>query len=474
MRGKWAATLTALLIVLFVIFFPQILSTTVGKYLIEKKIEAKTGTDAKIGYLHLTWFGPQKISNLSMKRPDFEGLVANLQADLPLWKLDDLLKPEKLVLLKGDLSLQGGSFHFKSQYAPDAALENLGASFRLHEGTADFTISGYSLQDNQKGTISIQGQITNFFAATPSFSIRGELSNFPTLALARYLAFREAFSEKDLLEIVGSSFSLRGSLSIQQDETGSCDLSLHTQNGNAEIHGILNRGIFTLAQPLQATIRLTEALSRQILSGLNPMFLTGIEAKNPIRLRIEPMNSRLFLKLPFKWSSLQIGRGMLDPGKIRCKNGSALGTMISLLKNDFFSRTKEMEVWFTPLFFSLDNGLVQTGRMDALAAGKIRFCTWGNIDLNRDKVDMILGLTAETLRFSFGLKRVPSDYVLKIPITGTIRHPKVAAAAAAAKIAALIAAQHAPGGGLKGGLLNIFMQPESDVPQPNRPFPWEH
>ncbi len=470
---KWLATLIALCVILFVVFFPQILSTTLGKRFLIHWIENKTKTDADIQYLHLSWFGPQKISKLTLKNEEFQGSVESLQANVPLWKLDDLLTPEKLVNLTGDFSLQGGDFHFQAKDTPPSSLEKLHASFRLHEGSADFTLAARTMQDKKNGSLSITGQVSHFFEAAPDFSIRGQIVDFPTLALARYLAFRNYFSEADLLEIVGDTFTLEGSVTYQ-NQSGTCDLTFHSPNGDAQIDGNLNHKVLTLRQAFRATLQLTPALSKQLLSGMNPMFLTGVEAKNPIQLRIEPTNFRLFLARPFHWNSVQIGRGTLDVGKILCKNGSALASMVSLLKNNFFSRTKEMEVWFTPLFFKLQNGVMQTNRMDALAAQAIRFCTWGNIDLVNDKLDMVLGFTAETLRDTLRIKRVPTDYVLKIPMTGTIQKPKLAVAAGAASIAALLAAKHLPGGGYAGGLVNTFMQPEHDVPPPNKPFPWEH
>jgi hypothetical protein len=472
-RRKWLATLIALLVVVFIIFFPQILSTTLGKRFLTHLIEKKTHTDAEIEYLHLSWFGPQKITKLTLKSEDFQGSIESIQANVPLWKLDDLLTPEKLVNLTGDFSLQGGHFHFQSKNAPESSLENLNASFRLHEGAADFTVTAKTMQDNKNGSLSIQGQVSKFFEPSPDFSIRGQIVSFPTLALARYLAFREHIEEKDLIEIVGNTFTLEGSVVIH-NRRGTCDLTFHAPNGDAQIEGNLNQKVLTLRQALRATLRLTPALAKQLLAGMNPIFLIGIEEKNPIQLRIEPSQFRLFLGRPFRWNSVQIGRGTLDVGKIRCKNGSALASMVSLLKNDFFTHTKEMEIWFTPLSFKLTNGIMQTNRMDALASDTIRFCTWGNIDLVKDNLNMVLGFTAETLRSTFHIKRVPSEYVLQIPMTGTIQKPKLAVAAGEAKIAALLAAQHAPGGGFSGGLVNIFTQPEHNVPPPNKPFPWEH
>jgi len=458
----------ALFFILTVIFLPKILSTTMGKSFVTRSLSTKTGAKAEIDKLHLSWFGPQKISKLTLKSSNLQGSIESLQANIPLWKLHGLLEPEKIVRLRGNFNLQNGSFRFQSETVSEASLQEVNASFKLQEGSADFTVTGSSQQGQQNGSFSIQGQLSNFFAPVPNFSVQAEISAFPTLALARYLAIDYKLDERALLEIVGTSFHLQGSASLQ-NQSGTCDLSLHAPNGDAEIRGKLDNQVLTLEGPLLATIRLTPALSQRLLKGINPLFLTGIEAKNPIQLRIEPSKFRLFLGLPFQWNNLKIGRATLDVGKIRCSNGSTLGTLISLLKNGSLSRTREMEVWFTPLFFKLENGVVQTGRMDALAASSIRFCTWGDMDLSKNRIKMILGLTADTLKNAFGLKKLSNDYVLKIPITGTIEQPKLDTGSAAAKIAAMLATEHAPG----GGILNIFLQPEKDVPPPNKPFPWE-
>lgn len=457
MSKKAIAIATVAIVAGVIIFLPQILSTTVGKRFFIHTIEAKIGGTAEIDSLQLSWLGPQKASGIVLQAPEMQGQIESVQADIPIWKFGDLLKVENLLKLKGNLSLQGGSFQFDS-----ASITDISASFRIHEGAADFVATGKSSVGGEGGSFSLEGHL----GAKMDFSVRGEVVKFPAIALGRYLGM----GGKVLSEIVGGSFSLKGFITMQRQK-GSCDLSLHAPNGDAEIRGNLNDNVFILTDPLRATIRLTPLLAERVLSGVNPLFVTGIAAESPILLRIETRQFRFFLGRPFQWSNLQIGGGMLDMGKIRCTNGSTLGALIGMLKNSPLSGTKEMTVWFTPLFFKLENGLLQTGRMDALAAKSVRFCTWGNVDLVKNRLDMTLGLTSETLQRAFGLKQVSDSYVLKIPITGSIQDPKLAVSAGAAKIAALLAAQHAPKGA--GGLLNLFLQPDSDIPKPNKPFPWD-
>ncbi len=453
-KAIWIAV-AAVLVLGCVVFFPKILSTTMGKRFFIHAVEAKTGGKADVERLHLTWFGPQEASGVELEGSGYQAKVESVKTEIPLWKLGRL-KPEKLVGFRGNLSLQGGSFHFQ----PDVAVEDVNIAFRLHEGAEDFTATGQTVRGQERGAFSLQGHLGLGW----NISVTGDVNAFPTLALARFLAV------EGLEEILGTSFSLKGFATMQGGK-GSCDLSFHSPNADAQIRGNLNENLFTLSDPLRGTVKLTPFLAEKILDGVNPLFVTGVSAEKPIQFRIETTKFRLFLDKPFRWTNLQIGSGMIDVGKIRCSNGSTLGSFIGMLKGSPLVKTKEMDVWFTPLFFKLENGVLQTGRMDALAAKSVRFCTWGNVDLAKDKLDMILGLTAETLKRVFGLKLVTEEYVLKIPITGTIQSPKLAVASGAAKIAALVAAEHVPKGA--GGLLNLFLQPESDVPKANRPFPWE-
>jgi hypothetical protein len=147
------------------------------------------------------------------------------------------------------------------------------------------------------------------------------------------------------------------------------------------------------------------------------------------------------------------------------------------LKGNPLSKTKQMSVWFTPLSFSIENGVLHSGRMDALIANSVHLCTWGSIDLQTQKLHMYLGIPADTLKSAFGLKNLSANYVLKIPIRGSVKDPDLKTNSATAKIAAMVAAQQIPKkGAVLGGLVNAFAQSkeEKDIPPAKHPFPWEH
>lgn len=464
MRWRWLILLLCLLVLLTIGFLPQILSTSFGKQLLIQRMEARTHTSVAIGSLQLSWFGPQRLSELSLASPTSKGRVKELQIGVPLWSLSSLFAFKDFDELTSDLKCEGGFFSFQPD-DPSGQLIEIGeieAFLRLHQGAADLTASGHSVEG--VGSFSLQGQIKHFSDPSSQFSLHVELASFPTLPLARLLSTRHSLNEQLFLQSIGSIVNLNGSASMQ-NKKGLIDLSLHTPTIDGVLHGSLTPEALTLRQPITATFQLTPALSQSLLRAMNPLFLTGIRANHPIQLRIEPSSFRLLFG-PFSLQNIQIGRGTLDAGQIECTNGSALAALIAILKKDSL-KAHEMTVWFTPLSFRLQNGLLETERMDALIADSLHVCTWGPIDLNKDRLKMTFGIPADTLKQVLHLKQVPADYVLKIPVTGSTRNPTLSAGAALAKIAAFLAAEKVPG----GAILNLFEN--QDVPPPQLPFPWE-
>ena len=137
-----------------------------------------------------------------------------------------------------------------------------------------------------------------------------------------------------------------------------------------------------------------------------------------------------------------------------------------------------MEAWFTPVSFQLQNGRLETGRLDALLSRSVHICSWGSVNLLTEKLHMYLGLPADTLQGSFGITGLPSDYVLKIPLRGTLSHPELSTSSAAAQIASMAATQNIPLPKVGKMFEKITktvstVKNDKDVPPAKRPFPWE-
>jgi hypothetical protein len=467
---KTLLIITFTLLLLF-IFSPQIASTPVGKRIFFQAVQARTHTTATANDISLSWLGPQKFSGLAFESEQFRGSLEDLRIGVRLWSLIPLFELKNFNQINGDIKVVNATFQFDSKQFSTVQLDSIQGVVRLHDGGADFTTDGKTSQNGKSGTFDLQGQIHNFNRDVPEFSVHGEWISFPTLPIARILSARNQIDENSFIQLLGDFFDLQGSASYRDDE-GLFELSLHAPNIDSSVHGSIVNHDLTLRKPLTAIIRLTPELSQWILRDVNPLFVTGIEAKAPIHLRIEPSRFRCPIS-SFKLEHLLIGQGTLDLGQLRCSNGGSLATLLSLLKNKSLSAEREMDIWFTPLFFSLHDGVLETSRVDFLIDQTIHICTWGNIDYLHDQLDMFVGLPAETLQQSFGIGKLPEEYVMKIALTGKMKKPKLATHAAAAKIAALLTAQKSSHDWLSSGILSLFGEIDSSVPPPHRPFPWE-
>ncbi len=234
------------------------------------------------------------------------------------------------------------------------------------------------------------------------------------------------------------------------------------------MRGVWSHGTVTLQEPLTAHIQLTAKLCKEWLKDANPLFFSAIDAKSPITLQLQEGS----FSLPFSLKNLQ-AKGTLDMGQVECRSGKYLTAVIHLLKG---TPTSTFHAWFSPLSFHLQDGVVHTGRVDALLADSIHVCSWGHIDIANDQIHMFLGIPAATLKKSFGIRHLPKNLVLPIPIRGSTRHPEMIKNPTLAKIAALVSGDQISKHGFLGQLPELFleMQSKESIPEPMRPYPWEH
>jgi hypothetical protein len=110
-------------------------------------------------------------------------------------------------------------------------------------------------------------------------------------------------------------------------------------------------------------------------------------------------------------------------------------------------------------------------------ASSLDIATWGNVDLPRQRVDMILGLTAQSLEAALGINWLQPQYVLKVPMKGPFKQVKIGTDKALAKLGLILARkQIKPKAGGWGDVIDAIggiADDQSDVPPPKRPFPWE-
>src|SRR5581483_2872856 len=143
----------------------------------------------------------------------------------------------------------------------------------------------------------------------------------------------------------------------------------------------------------------------------------------------------------------------------------------------------ELALWFAPIDLSIKQGIADIERTEILLADTFDICVWGNVDLVKDYVDMVLGLTSQTLSKAFGIQNLPENYVLTLPMKGPSNNVQINTGKATTKVALLLAWQNqnltgigGNAGAIVGGLLGkIATLPDSNakVPPAKHPFPWE-
>lgn len=429
--SKWWFLLIAFVLAI-VAFLPKIASTPLGKPFFVKALEVKSQSKVEIGSLNLSWFGPQKFRQLKWSHDSITGTLEELEIATPFWSFS------------GPFHLKNGSIRYQGGQVEQIEGQLQGNAFEL---------KGITLQ----GHIALKGRIDSKL----HFHIAIDVKNFPSIII-----------DQRLEPILGPTLDLDGLVSMDQGK-GTVHLDVSAANLKTSLRGFFTEQAITLRDPLMATFRLTPELSALLLKDANPLFLTGLEAQNPITLRIEPKD--FSFPMPFALDKLNVGQATLNLGQVKCQNGKSLAAIISLLKATRLSEAKQMNSWFTPVQFRISKGILEAGRMDALLADSIHVCTWGKINLLNDRIDMILGLPADTLEHFFGIANLPPHYVLKVQVRGSTQDPDIVKGPAVAKIAALIAAGQIPKKGFLGGVAELFSSPkeDKDVPPAKHPFPWE-
>jgi len=353
-------------------------------------------------------------------------------------------------------------------------------------------VSSKALSSGQikEGMIKAQGSFDQLFSSSNQFdlshcSVQGNLTTeqFPSSVFD--IVFR-AFGQMDFpfTSLFGESVNVAFSSQIQ-DASGPVNLTLHSPNTRASLIGQLKKGTLSLNETAHAQVIMTPALSDWIFSKINPLSISGISAHNPLTLQIEPNGFSLPL-FPFNLNNATIPHCRLELGQISCQNEGNITITLGLLKTaKLTDKNQKLNLWFAPIEFQVRGGTVDLERTEILVANTYDVATWGKIDLVNEYVDMVLGLTADCLQKALGIKGLPENYVLQIPLKGKLNDVKVNTSQATTKIAALMIWQKksvagaiagGPAGALFGELLGkVATLPDigSKAPPAKHPFPWE-
>jgi hypothetical protein len=278
---------------------------------------------------------------------------------------------------------------------------------------------------------------------------------------------------------------INASISTQMKNfSGPIALNLNTPRARIDLKGQLVNGALTLSDTLYAQMKVTPEISRLVLKEVNPLNLSYFYSEAPITLEIQA-NGFYFPLSPTNVGKIAMPNARIELGKVACRNEGNVNITLGLLKSKQFDKSGELFLWFAPIDFSIKQGIADIERTEILLADTFDVCVFGKFDLVKAYVDMILGLTAQTLSKAFGIKNLPENYVLTVPMKGPADNVQINTNKATAKVALLLAWQHkdvagAFGGGSVGPLVGemlgrIATLPDANakVPPPKHPFPWE-
>jgi len=268
--------------------------------------------------------------------------------------------------------------------------------------------------------------------------------------------------------LIGEPLDARFYLSVEQ-KNGVMQASGEGPYGNVSLDGNIQNGVLHLNKPLTATIQVTNKLGPFVMSEIAPLFSGLYKSQTPLSLTISE-NGFSFPLFNYTFENVRIGGARFDSGRLTFEKSNEIQSLLGVLGTP---SSKEVTVWLTPAFFSLNNGWVVLQRMDALIDGRYHIALWGKVNLLTNEIDMTIGLTKNALEKAFKIAGIKEGSMLQISLRGTTERPRLDKGEATAKITALIAASQVPSGVI-GTIVDIATTVINPSPPPPTvsPFPW--
>lgn len=341
---------------------------------------------------------------------------------------------------------------------------------------------------SKAGSLSLKGSIDRLFDEKGqmhwdalSSDISLQVKSFPSRLLDLFARLKGR-TDYPFTKVFGNMIqaSLQATL---KNLSGPVSLNVNSPNVRFSLKAVASSGALLLEEPIYAQMKITKEMSTLLLKEVNPLGVTYFYSENPVTIEIPDKGFYLPLN-PFNLGLLTIPKARIELGKVACRNEGNIHIALGLLKTKQFEKNREMLLWFAPMDLHISKGVAEMERTEILLAEVFDIALWGKVLLLDNYVDMVLGLTAPTLNKAFGIKNLPDDYVLTIPMKGPMDNVQINSTKATAKIALILAAQQkvlqesmgkSPAGALLGGLLQHMatLPDNGKVPPAKHPFPWE-
>jgi len=327
--------------------------------------------------------------------------------------------------------------------------------------------------------IRVQGNLENSWNSSgislpdSVLNLTAKLKKTPTTLLTALFPDR-----KEALDaVIGPNIEINVEASIEKMTSGFINAEIPFSNGEVHFQSTIKDGVLSLNSPATAKLQVERKAGKELLR--DSWFASALRSREPIQVRIDPEGVAIPL-LPFSLSKTAIPKITVDPGKLVVKNRGALKIVLSLLNMKNASRSDKIELWFTPIYMGLKDGIITCQRSDALIADKLHIISWGTINLNEDRTEMVTAVPQETLKeLKLPIVLLNPDHGLQIPITGSALNPSVDTARLSTRLAASKIRDKRKSNpfNIIGGALQVAAslgEESQPVPEPTtQPFPWE-
>lgn len=327
----------------------------------------------------------------------------------------------------------------------------------------------FNLDAHQDGGIAhFDGKMEHIFDKTVAkMLLEGKMDDFPSHMICRACLF-ELDEEQRFKAAFGNHVDAKLGIDLKQEE-GAVKLHMQGENGSVNIVGAIQQGALTLHEPLTVDMAMTPELGEYVIDDIIPLLSSAQVADSRILLTVDPKGTSIPMR-PFSIDRVNVGSGTINLNKIYFTPQGYLGEVLALL--NIYPESNFM-VWFTPLYFHVQNGTLQIERMDMLVAERYPIATWGKVDFPDNRVRMTVGVSLKALGFNSDESKLNQNYLLQIPLKGSVDHPKLDKGKVAAKLSALAALSSGGSPGVAiGTIIDTILS--SNVPPPTtQPFPWD-
>ncbi|NGX33132.1 MAG: hypothetical protein K1060chlam4_01193, partial [Candidatus Anoxychlamydiales bacterium] len=275
---------------IFIFFLPAVFSTKAGTNFLINKIEKKSNAKVEIESFHLTWFGPQRIKDLSYKDPNIDLDVDSITSNMSLLSFYKSIKTYKKLKLFANTQVDNLNVVIHYPNKPHANFNNVNASIKADlKGINSIEISGKTTENKISGNFTAS---IHFEGAKIQSTINAK--NIPIIGIDQLLFSNNPKYQNLLSQILGSSLDLQIESTLDNLK-GPINIDIKSTNANANLNLFYEKDKITLTK--SATIVLN-------LAPINPGFANNItylasQKNSPIITRISN-NGFSYPLSPFK------------------------------------------------------------------------------------------------------------------------------------------------------------------------------